>query len=203
MTSLTILNTVLAQTVQAVSDTIAAANNVVAASGQQIEQTTNELSVWSLCLKGGFIMIPLAVLALLSIYVLVERYLAIKAAAKEDDTFMKRIRDYIHVEDLAQAHWQAVQKLDDYSGYLNLGTGVGTSVMEIIKAAEKVSGLPCPVTIAPRREGDPAKLFADNKKAKQILNWTPVYTSVEDIVKTAWVWENNRRFGCQVFVNAL
>ena len=91
MTSLTILNTVLAQTVQAVSDTIAAANNVVAASGQQIEQTTNELSVWSLCLKGGFIMIPLAVLALLSIYVLVERYLAIKAAAKEDDTFMKRM----------------------------------------------------------------------------------------------------------------
>lgn len=74
------------------------------------------------------------------------------------------IRDYIHVEDLAQAHWQAVRKLDDYSGYLNLGTGVGTSVMEIIKAAEKVSGKTCPVTLAARREGDPAKLFADNKK---------------------------------------
>ena len=104
------------------------------------------------------------------------------------------IRDYIHVEDLAQAHYLAVRKLDEYSGCLNLGTGIGTSVMEIIKAAEKVSGFPCPVTIATRREGDPARLFADNKKAKQILNWTPVYTSVEDIVKTAWTWENNRRF---------
>ena len=104
------------------------------------------------------------------------------------------IRDYIHVEDLAQAHYQAVQKLDDYSGYLNLGTGVGTSVMEIIKAAEKVSGKPCPVTLAARRDGDPAKLFADNKKAKQVLNWTPVYTNIEDIIKTAWLWETNRRF---------
>lgn len=104
------------------------------------------------------------------------------------------VRDYIHVEDLAQAHYLAVQKLNDYSGYLNLGTGVGTSVTEIIKAAEKVSGKSCPVTLAPRRDGDPAKLFADNKKAKQILNWKPVYSNVEDIVKTAWQWELNRKF---------
>ena len=118
MTSLTILNTVLAQTVQAVSDTIAAANNVVAASGQQIEQTTNKLSVWSLCLKGGFIMIPLAVLALLSIYVLVERYLAIKAAAKEDDTFMKRIRDYIHEGEIDSA--RNLCRLDEVQQPLDL-----------------------------------------------------------------------------------
>ena len=104
------------------------------------------------------------------------------------------IRDYIHVEDLAQAHYQAVQKLGEYSGYLNLGTGIGTSVKEIIVAAERVSGKSCPVTFSGRREGDPAKLFADNKKAKEILNWNPVYTNIEDIVKTAWNWETNRKF---------
>ena len=101
------------------------------------------------------------------------------------------IRDYIHVEDLALAHRLAVEKLDEYSGCLNLGTGVGTSVKEIIDAAEKVSG---PVEYGPRRAGDPAKLYADNQKVKKILGWQPRYTNIEDIIRTAWNWEINRKF---------
>jgi len=99
------------------------------------------------------------------------------------------IRDYIHVEDLAQAHYLALEKLSKYSGCLNLGTGQGTSVKEIIRTAEKVSGRPCPVEQAPRREGDPARLVASNQKARRILGWEPVYTDMEEIIRTAWNWE--------------
>lgn len=104
------------------------------------------------------------------------------------------LRDYIHVEDLALAHRLALEKLDDYSGCINLGTGIPTSVKEIISAAENVSGLKCPVEIAPRRAGDPAKLYADNRKAKEILGWQPRYTQIEDIISTAWNWEAHRKF---------
>lgn len=104
------------------------------------------------------------------------------------------LRDYIHVEDLAVAHRLALEKLDQYSGYLNLGTGVKTSVKEIITTAEKVTGLKCPVEIAPRRAGDPAVLYAANAKAKEILGWKPRYMQIEDIVKTAWQWEQHKRY---------
>ena len=104
------------------------------------------------------------------------------------------IRDYIHVEDLALAHRLAVEKLDSYNGCLNLGTGLGTSVKQIIDAAEKVSGRKCPVEYAERRPGDPAKLFADNRKAREVLGWKPQYTDIEDIIRTAWNWETRRLF---------
>jgi len=104
------------------------------------------------------------------------------------------IRDYIHVEDLALAHRLALEKLDEYSGCLNLGTGIGTSVKEIITAAEQVSGQKCPTVYAARRAGDPARLFADNAKAKEILGWQPKYTDIKDIIQTAWNWEQNRKF---------
>lgn len=104
------------------------------------------------------------------------------------------IRDYIHVEDLALAHRLAVEKLKDYSGCINLGTGIGSSVKEIIAAAEQVSGKKCPVEYGPRRAGDPAKLFADNQKAKTILGWNPQYTHIQDILRTAWNWEVNKRY---------
>lgn len=104
------------------------------------------------------------------------------------------LRDYIHVTDLALAHRLALEKLGEYQGFINLGTGIPTSVYEIIKAAEKISGKACPVTIAPRREGDPAELYANNKLAQDILGWHPRYTNIEDIVRTAWNWELNRRF---------
>lgn len=104
------------------------------------------------------------------------------------------LRDYIHVNDLASAHRLALEKLDNYQGFINLGTGIPTSVMEIIKAAEKVSGKKCPTVMAARREGDPAKLYADNKTACEVLGWKPEYLKLEDIIRTAWNWELNRRF---------
>ena len=104
------------------------------------------------------------------------------------------LRDYIHVNDLANAHRLAVEKIDEYQGFINLGTGIPTSVMEIIKAAERVSGKPCPTVISERREGDSAVLYADKQKAKEILSWNPQYLEIEDIIRTAWNWEINRRF---------
>lgn len=104
------------------------------------------------------------------------------------------IRDYIHVEDLAVAHQLALEKLDDYSGCINLGTGIGTSVNEIIKAAESITGKICPIEYTQRREGDPAKLFATNEKAKRILGWIPKYNDIRDILSTAWSWEINRKY---------
>lgn len=104
------------------------------------------------------------------------------------------IRDYIHVEDLADAHRLALGKLDTWCGCLNVGTGIGTSVQEIIDAAQRVAQKKCPVTYGQRRAGDPAKLFADNKKAKEILDWNPQYTNIETILETAWNWEINKKF---------
>ncbi len=106
------------------------------------------------------------------------------------------IRDYIHVADLASAHRLALEKLDAFVGCLNLGTGVGTSVKEIIAAAEKITGKKCPVVYAARRAGDPAVLYAANKKAVEVLGWRPQYARIEDIVRTAWHWEQNRRYSC-------
>lgn len=106
------------------------------------------------------------------------------------------IRDYIHVEDLAVAHKLAVEKLfeDGESHCINLGTGIGTSVREIICAAEKVTGKKVPLKYGERREGDPAKLYAANSKSKDILNWEAKYTDIYDIIKTAWNWEENKKF---------
>lgn len=106
------------------------------------------------------------------------------------------IRDYIHVEDLADAHMKAVEKLfaTQTSYALNLGTGIGTSVKEIINATEDVTGKKVPVTYGERRAGDPAKLYASNEKAKDVLNWIPKYTDIKQIIQTAWLWEQNKKF---------
>ncbi len=104
------------------------------------------------------------------------------------------IRDYIHVEDLALAHRLSLEKLDSYSGYLNLGTGIGISVKELIAAAEEVTGKKCPTILANRRAGDPAKLFADNKKAVEVLGWQPKHVDIKYILQTAWNWELNKKF---------
>ena len=104
------------------------------------------------------------------------------------------LRDYIHVADLAEAHRLALEKLDEFQGCINLGTGIPTSVMEIIRVAEKVCGKKCPMLVSERRAGDPAKLYADNRFARQILGWIPKYLKIEDIIRTAWNWEQHRRF---------
>ena len=99
------------------------------------------------------------------------------------------VRDYIHVEDLAVAHALALSKVGAFCGKINLGTGRGTTVKEVIGAAERVSGKTCPTEIAARRAGDPAVLYAANKKAREVLGWSPRYTSIDEIVETAWKWE--------------
>lgn len=98
------------------------------------------------------------------------------------------LRDYVHVEDLARAHVAAIEKLlkEPQSHIINLSTGKGTSVLEIIRAAERVSGKKVNYEFAPRRAGDPAVLIADNEMAQKILNWTPHYTDIDEIVKTVW-----------------
>lgn len=105
------------------------------------------------------------------------------------------IRDYIHVEDLADAHLLAIRKLDMSPGNMvvNLGTGSGTSVLEIINKVQSLSGKTVPYDIAPRREGDPAELVADNKLARSYLGWTPKH-DIDSILKSAIKWQMNKRF---------
>ena len=103
------------------------------------------------------------------------------------------IRDYIHVEDLAEAHIRALEFLlsEERSGSFNLGTGTGISVQEILNAAEKLTGLKVPVVYGKRREGDPPKLVADPSKAKRELGWTPQLSDVSTILETAWNWKGS------------
>ena len=98
------------------------------------------------------------------------------------------IRDYIHVEDLASAHVAAIKKLlsDNRSYTVNLGTTKGTSVLEIIKATEKVTGQHINYEFAPRRAGDPAKVVATNDYAEKLLGWKPKYQNIEQIIETVW-----------------
>jgi UDP-glucose 4-epimerase len=98
------------------------------------------------------------------------------------------IRDYIHVNDLAQAHILALKALDKGSRTYNLGNGEGYSVKEVIEAARKITGLPIRTEIGPRRPGDPATLIAGSEMIKRELGWQPRFASLESIVGTAWEW---------------
>lgn len=105
------------------------------------------------------------------------------------------IRDYIHVNDLADAHIRALEYLNNGndSTIINLGTGNGYSVKEIIESAERVTGKKIKSVIAPRRAGDPAILIADNKKAREVLGWNPKY-GLDEIISSAWKWHQNPKF---------
>ena len=99
------------------------------------------------------------------------------------------IRDYIHVEDLCSAHVAALEKLEPGKMMkLNLGTGNGFSVKEVIDACRKVTGHPIPAVMGDRRPGDPAALVANSSKAFETLGWKPKYTSVDQVVESAWRW---------------
>ena len=104
------------------------------------------------------------------------------------------IRDYIHVEDLAQAHVQAMNYLlnGGESDVFNLGTGKGNSVKDVIEAVRRASNRNVPVKYAPRRPGDPAHLVADNSKAKRILGFNPHYLDIEKSVATAYQWHEKQ-----------
>jgi UDP-glucose 4-epimerase len=103
------------------------------------------------------------------------------------------IRDYIHVQDLAEAHLLAFEGLDlrDRMIY-NLGNGVGFSVREVVESARRVTGHPIPVEEMPRRPGDPAVLIAGSAKIEKDLGWKPKYVQLDDIVRSAWEWHQHR-----------
>ncbi len=107
------------------------------------------------------------------------------------------IRDYIHVEDLIDAHIKAVEYLADggESQVFNLGSSQGFSVKEIIEAARRVTNHPIPAKIGARRAGDPSTLIASSDKATQILNWQPTRTNIDRIITDAWRWHQGHPNG--------
>jgi UDP-glucose 4-epimerase len=98
------------------------------------------------------------------------------------------IRDYIHVTDLADAHMRALARLEQTSVTYNLGNGAGHSVLEVIRAVERVGGRRVPMRIGARREGDPAVLVAAADLLRSETGWSPKYAELDDIVRTAWAW---------------
>ncbi len=106
------------------------------------------------------------------------------------------VRDYIHIDDLGDAHLKAMELLQPGKGIcLNLGTGKGTSVREIVEACREVTGHPIPEVMGQRRAGDPPELVADARLAKQLLGWEPKYTDTKAIVETAWRWHQSHPRG--------
>ncbi|HXW63166.1 MAG TPA: UDP-glucose 4-epimerase GalE [Candidatus Acidoferrales bacterium] len=107
------------------------------------------------------------------------------------------IRDYVHVADLADAHILALDHLRTgrSSDFINLGTGHGYSVMEVIECGRKVTGRPIPIRIAPPRPGDPAELIADASKAAKVLGWRPKKSDLATILRSQWEWQQRNPNG--------
>lgn len=99
------------------------------------------------------------------------------------------VRDFVHTDDLAQAHQLAIEALQpgEHRVY-NVGTGIGTTVLQVLRACENAVGQPIPHTFADRRPGDPATLVASSERIRRDLGWTPRYTDIDAIVATAWKW---------------
>lgn len=106
-------------------------------------------------------------------------------------------RDYVHVDDLSRAHIAVFGKLAEPGAqfFYNLGTGAPTSVLEVIRAVEKITGLKVPVNCGPRRAGDPPALYADPSKVQRELGWTPKFRTIEPIIGTAWRWHQGHPHG--------
>lgn len=109
------------------------------------------------------------------------------------------VRDYIHVNDLAQAHILAMKYLCDggESSIFNLGNGVGFTVKEVVEVARRVTKHPIPAKEEERRAGDPSTLIASSEKAKCVLGWKPQYAELETIIDTAWKWHKAHPDGYQ------
>lgn len=102
------------------------------------------------------------------------------------------IRDYVHVTDLADAHIRAIEYLfeKETSDCFNLGTGDGITVLELVDAVQRITGRKLNVSLEERRPGDPDALVADSSKAKAVLGWSPVHSSIDNIIRTAWRWHS-------------
>lgn len=106
------------------------------------------------------------------------------------------IRDYIHVEDLAEAHLRVLARIEPGKGLTyNVASGVGYSVRQVIEAVRKVTKHPIPVVERPRRAGDPPVLVASSQAIQRDLGWTPRYPGIEAIVESAWRWHSTRPYG--------
>jgi UDP-glucose 4-epimerase len=107
------------------------------------------------------------------------------------------VRDFIHVADLAEAHLKALLWLaaGNERGQFNLGNGLGHSVQQVIDVARRVTGHSIPAVSAPRRSGDPARLVASSRKAREVLGWTAKHPDIEEIVGSAWDWRRNHPEG--------
>jgi len=106
------------------------------------------------------------------------------------------VRDYVHTDDLAQAHQLAIENIGPGVGrYYNLGSGSGVSVLEVLRACEAVVGRPIAHEIVGRRPGDPATLIATPEKIVRELGWAPRFTDIHAIVETAWKWHNTHPHG--------
>ncbi|MBR3087273.1 MAG: UDP-glucose 4-epimerase GalE [Kiritimatiellae bacterium] len=103
------------------------------------------------------------------------------------------IRDYIHVTDLADAHLRAIES--GAQGAVNLGTGRGFSVREVVESARRVTGRPIPAEVTPRRGGDPDRLVAKVGRASEVLGWKASFTEIDAIVESAWKWHLAHPFG--------
>jgi len=106
------------------------------------------------------------------------------------------VRDYIHVVDLAMGHVKALEKINTFTTVMtiNLGTGTGYSVLDMVKAFEKASGKKVPYHIAPRRAGDIAKCYADPAYAKEVLGWE-AEKSIDDMCQDSWRWQSKNPNG--------
>lgn len=135
-------------------------------------------------------LIPLALQAVLG------KRSPLKIFGRDYDTFDGTcIRDYIHVDDLADAHLRALEYLwnGGRTTAFNLGNGAGFSVQQVLDTVEEVTGTIVPVENAPRRTGDPGQLVADATAAKSQLGWEPKYPELKTIVQHAWAWEQTLR----------
>jgi UDP-glucose 4-epimerase len=103
------------------------------------------------------------------------------------------VRDYIHISDLAQAHVRAIE--GRFEGAFNLGNGEGYSVRQVVDAARRVTGHAIPAAVSPRRPGDPDRLVADARKAREVLGWRPDHTDLDEIVRSAWEWSRRHPRG--------
>ena len=115
------------------------------------------------------------------------------------------VRDYIHVVDLAKGHVKALDKLYcDQVGCeaVNLGTGQGISVLELVEGMRKATGTPVPYVIAPRRPGDVAEVFADPGRAEELLNWQATL-GVDEMCRDTWAWQSNNPYGYEQPVEEL
>lgn len=106
------------------------------------------------------------------------------------------VRDFVHVTDLARAHVLALERLKPGEATaFNLGSATGTSVLEVVNVARRVTGHPIPISVKPRRPGDPPTLVASRARAEEMLGWKPEFGSIDRIIETAWRWHSSHPTG--------